>query len=552
MSNANANLYRDRADEVERLFVNEQMSAPKIAEQTGVPDYQVRLLLKERGHDLAKRRSQKELRLPEVTPLLEQRMPLKEIAKQTSIPYATLRRWLQEEGIDTGANDPDATRREQLIDEVVARYQNTQPANTIAADLGLSHGTVLRWLHERGIEIRRAPLKRTAHKKIKHLDEVLRLHREEGKTTSEITTLVPVARGTVEAWLRDAGEKPRYSTPAQKKAEREEDPRRQMVLSLYQSGSTWKQIVAEAHVAETTARGWVAEAGIQGQGGKAARDTRKRAEALRLAREEDLPIMEICAAVEASYYKVREWLDEEGVRVRQPGERTPDGIRRSAQGAKGGPRGRRATNRPAAPISRRPRNPVLPRECAAPDCTETFTSPTRKYHNDECRAKWAKRREADPNNHVTYTCQNCSNEFTRPRSSGSFRYCSNDCAQRHTKTKQHVVVEDAVVLDSSYETLLWSLCRIYKVPVERYDRAGGVEWREGGWYAPDLLVEWQGRSVTVETKGLTDPEDEERWAAFRSQSDVPLVVLTQAELVPPPASREELLDLLGLGKIVKS
>ncbi|MGA5598397.1 hypothetical protein ACPCSE_29605 [Streptomyces cellulosae] len=548
MLNANPSLYRDRADEIERLFLQDQLSAPKIAERTGVPDYQVRLLLKERGHDLSKRRSQKELRLPEVMPLLEQRMPLKEIAKQTSIPYATLRRWLQEEGVDTGANDPDTARREQLIDEVVARYENNEPANAIADALELSHGTVLRWLHERGVTIRRAPLKRTAHKKIKHLDEVLRLHREEGKTTSEISALVPVSRGTVEAWLRDAGEKPRYNNPSQKKTSKEEDPRRQLVLSLYRRGSTWKQIVAEAHVAETTARGWVAEAGIQGEGGKAARDARKRAETIRLAREENLPIMEICAAVESSYYKVREWLDEAGVRVRQPGERTPEGIRRSAAGAKGGPRGRRAVTRPAAPPVRRPRNSALPRECAAPDCSETFVSPTRKYHNDECRTKWAKRREADPNNHITYTCQNetCGKEFTRPKSGGTFKYCSNACAQRHTKTKQHVVVEDAVVLDSSYETLLWSLCRIYKIPVERYDRAGGVEWREGGWYAPDLLVKWQGRSVTVETKGLADPEDEERWAAFRAAKDIPLVVLQQKDLVPPPATREDLLKLLHL------
>jgi hypothetical protein len=170
-----------------------------------------------------------------------------------------------------------------------------------------------------------------------------------------------------------------------------------------------------------------------------------------------------------------------------------------------------------------------------------------RYCSRDCRKQYGNYREADPENYLTFTCLGCGNQVTRLKGYSAYnKYCSNDCARRHTKVKKHIVVDDAVVLDSSYEVLLWGLCGVAKVSIQRYERQDGVAWNEGGWYAPDFLVEWKGRQVAVETKGLEDDHDQERWTAFRAEKDIPLVVLTRDELWPTPASREDLLKLLGL------
>ncbi|MCX4799569.1 hypothetical protein OG497_37580 [Streptomyces sp. NBC_01242] len=170
-----------------------------------------------------------------------------------------------------------------------------------------------------------------------------------------------------------------------------------------------------------------------------------------------------------------------------------------------------------------------------------------KYCSHECRKTYGAKRQKNPDNYLTFKCLGCGKEVTRLKRYSTYtKYCSNACARRHTKTKKHIVVDDAVVLDSGYEALLWGMCSVAKVQIQRYPREDGVAWNHDGWYAPDFLVDWQGRQVAVETKGFADPEDEARWAAFRSEKDVPLVILTGDNLMPFPASREELLKLLGL------
>ena len=135
----------------------------------------------------------------------------------------------------------------------------------------------------------------------------------------------------------------------------------------------------------------------------------------------------------------------------------------------------------------------------------------------------------DPEKQVTFTCQNCGHEVTRPRSwgKGYFKYCSNTCAQRHTKTKQHIVVDDAVVLDSSWEALFWGVCAFVKLPIERYNRVHGVERPGGGWYAPDFWLPSLG--LAVEVKGVEDDDDTDKWDAWREQYG-PLVVLSRTHL----------------------
>lgn len=150
-----------------------------------------------------------------------------------------------------------------------------------------------------------------------------------------------------------------------------------------------------------------------------------------------------------------------------------------------------------------------------------------RYCSDACRQQYGGKRKADPENWVVKTCRNCQVEFKIRKSSQSYGYyCSNECAAKHTKTKKHIVVDDAIVLDSGYEALLWGLCALHKVPIERYNREQGVAWREGCWYAPDFLV---ANEIAVELKGLQDDEDELKWSAFRTQIR-PLVVLDGGRL----------------------
>jgi hypothetical protein len=69
------------------------------------------------------------------------------------------------------------------------------------------------------------------------------------------------------------------------------------------------------------------------------------------------------------------------------------------------------------------------------------------------------------------------------------------------------------VLDSTWEVLVWGKCGYLKVPIERYDRAKGIAWNDSGWYAPDFWL--PSLSVALEVKGQEDPEDQQKWAAFR-------------------------------------
>lgn len=152
------------------------------------------------------------------------------------------------------------------------------------------------------------------------------------------------------------------------------------------------------------------------------------------------------------------------------------------------------------------------------------------YCSPECRAMYGKKRQRDEAKWVTRTCLNCQGEFELRTSSQSWgKYCSNACAMRHTKTKQHLVMKEGdILLDSSYEALVWSALKVAKVPVERFDRQHGVEWGDGRWYAPDLWL--SGQQIAVEVKGVQDDEDTARWDAYRS-TGVSLAVLDRVDLM---------------------
>ena len=158
-------------------------------------------------------------------------------------------------------------------------------------------------------------------------------------------------------------------------------------------------------------------------------------------------------------------------------------------------------------------------------CGEVFYSPyPKKYCSDECRAEYGQKRQPDPANYVTFTCQTCGKEVNRRRKQGYQKFCSNECAAKHTKTKKHYMARDTdVVLDSGWEMLFYGLCMFKKVPCDRVDRSQAIEYTPGHWYAPDFYLPSLG--VYVEVKGLEDEDDPVKWASWPS-----LVILDRDRL----------------------
>lgn len=164
-------------------------------------------------------------------------------------------------------------------------------------------------------------------------------------------------------------------------------------------------------------------------------------------------------------------------------------------------------------------------------CGEVFYSPyPKKYHSDECRAMYAGKRQKDPDNYVTFNCLNCGKEVTRLKNYGgnlAQKYCSNECSAKHNRTKQHVVVEDAMVLDSPYEALFYGFMRLRKIPCERADRNLALSVNGSGWYCPDFYL--PDLDLWVEVKGFEDDDDRLRYDVWRLPGRK-LAVLRRQEL----------------------
>lgn len=163
-----------------------------------------------------------------------------------------------------------------------------------------------------------------------------------------------------------------------------------------------------------------------------------------------------------------------------------------------------------------------------------------RYCSDACRQQYGAKRQPNPANYVTFECLNCEKEVTRYKNygNGHNKYCSNECAQKHTKIKKHIVVDDAIVLDSGYEALFWGLCVLHKIPIERYDRSRAVKWKSGQWYAPDFWLPTLG--TAVEIKGFQDDEDELRWTAYRQQRGA-LKVFLHMDLVDMISAKSDVI-----------
>jgi hypothetical protein len=156
----------------------------------------------------------------------------------------------------------------------------------------------------------------------------------------------------------------------------------------------------------------------------------------------------------------------------------------------------------------------------------------KKYCSPECRLKYGKKKQANPENYVTFTCLVCEEKITRYKKygNGANKYCSNRCAAKHTKRVAHVIIRDHdTVLDSGWEALFYGLCKFMKIPIDRYERVEGVEWWNDSWYAPDFVITTAKGTIAIEIKGNENPDDIDKWNAFRHAMG-PLVVVDQQVL----------------------
>ena len=177
---------------------------------------------------------------------------------------------------------------------------------------------------------------------------------------------------------------------------------------------------------------------------------------------------------------------------------------------------------------------------------------TSKYCSDECRSRYGKKRQPDPNKQVTFNCGTCGKETTRPRSYGAtvsgMRFCDNTCAAKHTKTVRHYVVREMdMVLDSGWEMLFAGLCYWHKLEVVRVDRTLAVTTGSGSAYAPDFIV---GDSIAVEVKGLDRGNQDEGRELWRETMG-PLAVVDRQimALLIASESAGEMLDTLDTDPI---
>lgn len=376
--------------------------------------------------------------------------------------------------------DPDPR-----IKRAVEMAEQDASLSDIAEEFGVSTRTASRLVRAGGARVR-IPGGKKIGKKPQYLQRVLDMH-DGGSTVGEIVTEIgDLHSSTVAAWLKEESRTPRYDGFVRAAKDSEDHEHKAEALRRYMEGETARAVSADLGLSERTVEWWAKQEGLWGQGGVQKRQADCAQDAVRRYRDGE-SVSAIVASSHLDHYQVRMALDESG-------------------------------DLPF-PENERP-NVVCP-------CGKKTGSPNRKYCSPGCRMEYGKKKQANPENHRTFNCENCGKEVTRYKKLNYHKYCSNACANKHTKTKKHIVVDDAVVLDSGYEAFFWGLCQLFKLPVERFDRKHGVEWREGCWYAPDFYL--PTLDLAVELKGLEDASDKDRWALFEKEQGR-LVILTGDDL----------------------
>jgi DNA-binding CsgD family transcriptional regulator len=512
------------------------LSAPQIAQRLDVAVSQVRTLIKQAGVEMkTARRSAKDQRFPEAKALLDQKIHPREVCRQTGIAYQTLLRWMREDGMDSGSLAPSEQKRRELAPTVKQMYAEGKTSEQIASELGMAQGTVLRHLRREGVEIRRHHTGSEPTKREAAMPTVLKMHTN-GATNRQIADAVGASPWSITAWLRHAGLKPVYDVSDAERADRQEErkQRREQAVALYLDGLTMNEIAVQVGADRATVNTWVNDAGVRQQGGIYKRHERDAAEAVRLYRS-GMSLMAVCEQMGKSHGNVRGWLVDAGVEVQSAYERkTPAQRQAMVEAARAANTGKRkGYSEPRAKAAKEPKaKPERPvTTCAALGCDAQTSG--RRYCSDEHRQAHMPVRQKNPDNYITFDCSTCGKTVTRLRSYGSsvspgMRFCSNECATKHTKTVKHYVARESdMVLDSAWEMAFAGICGLLGIPTLRMDRERAVEWAPGQWYAPDFDL--PGLRLAVEVKGVQADDDEAKWAAW-SASKGPLVILFREHL----------------------
>ena len=357
------------------------------------------------------------------------------------------------------------------------------------AQISTRTGVSVQTLGRAGVKTHGYAHGRRAYKKDKHLAQVVALHNE-GLTVHTIADEVPVHWQTIAEWLKAEGLAPRYDREtrvAKVRPDITEHPKYQQVLDMHAAGHAEHAISTALDVSRHQVRQIVTAAGVADNGGRAARAASKSERACDLYRQQK-SLDEIQKTIRLDYYRLRLALHDATLLEYPDSERPPD---------------------------------------ACP-CGQRTGVPGRKYCSPEHVREYGEKKQADPARQVTFNCQGCGKEVTRYRSygNGSHKYCSNECSAKHNRTKQHIVIEDALVLDSPFEALFYGLCRLWKIEIVRADRAEAIPFGEKGWYCPDFYL--PDLRLYVEVKGFEDDDDRARCDEWRKSRQ--LAVLRREEL----------------------
>lgn len=372
----------------------------------------------------------------------------------------------------------DSTTSDTLT-TVLEMYQAGVSVEDIHAKTGMAPRTIQRHTSAAGIH-RKPPGGTKPVKRDRNLSRVLELHRE-GKNVYEISKSLSetVHYRTIGIWLTEAGERPLYppefnalDKARRGKPGRPPHPRRDEAIQRCQAGESVESVAADIGVNKSSVYAWTRS--VMGTRSERAHSPERQQRAVELHRQ-GMGLDAIRIEMGTDYYIVCELLEAAGI------------------------------------------NPLQGNTCP---CGKNTQSKARQYCSKPCRLEYGQKRQADPENYFTFTCENpaCGKSVTRRKSyaKGSKKFCGNACAQKVTKRVKHYVVRDCdMVLDSGWEMLFAGLCMFRKVAVERVDRESIVERAPGRHYAPDFMLTALDPPLWVEVKGLEDPEDRERWDAWR-------------------------------------
>ena len=334
------NAYESEGDAVEALWLAGE-AVSDIAEQTDVPEYQVRILMAQRGHDIADRNRKNQKYLAPLYEALEQGMTVKEAAAQIGQPYQSVLRWLRNDGYDTQTNY--RAKYVRLMPQVRSRYAEGASLVEMGKALDVTPVTLSRWLKADGVDVRAAkPKTGAASKHGQHWDEVRRLHGE-GQSNVEIAREVGISADTVRIWLLEAGLSPNRSESIERQQKTvQQQMLRSQAVDYYLAGNTYQATADHFGVNRSTVYSWVARDGKVGYGGRSVEDASLSREAVRLYVQEGKSIEEIQSIVGRGFYVVRGWLDLANVEVLSTWDRkTPEQRQALSEAARRANLGRR-------------------------------------------------------------------------------------------------------------------------------------------------------------------------------------------------------------------